>query len=30
MGYDIPDDACEKCTLYCKYNPNCDWVGDIK
>jgi len=30
LGYDITDDACEKCSLYCKLNPNCDYKGEIK
>ena len=30
MGYDISDNACKTCGLYCKFNPNCDYVGPLE
>lgn len=29
LGYDISDNACKKCSLYCKLNLNCDYIGEI-
>ena len=30
MKYDIPENACRNCTLYCKLNPNCDYIGEFE
>jgi hypothetical protein len=30
LGYDISDEACNNCGVYCKLNPNCVYTGEIK
>lgn len=30
MGYDISDHACDNCSLYCEYNPNCNYKGELE
>jgi len=29
MGYDISDSACKNCGIYCRLNPNCDYIGEV-